>query len=184
MPFAMSAWVQARAAGAETAFLSLRGESACYRVYSTADDQPIALGAIEPKFWANFCRAVGKPQWIASQTNKAQQPALIEAVAALFKSRAAAQWADLLDTADCCFSRVIPPEELLDDAQVQSRSMAGLTADGLPWMRSPIRLSDDAVDLSPAPAHGEHSTQVLSEIGYRAEEIERLRRTGIIRQAP
>lgn len=184
MPFAMSAWIQALTSGAETAFMSLRGESACYRVYTTADDKSVVLGAIEPKFWANFCRAVGKPQWIARQANKKEQPALIDAVAALFKSRTAAQWAELLDAADCCFSTVILPEQLLDDAQVQARNMAGLTGDGIPWMRSPIRLTDDAIDLGAAPAHGEHSLALLSEIGYSDEEIQQLRDAGVICQAP
>ena len=50
MPFAMAAWVEAMSPQTGEAFISLRGESACYNVYRSGDDQPLALGAIEPKF--------------------------------------------------------------------------------------------------------------------------------------
>ena len=53
MPLAMAAWVEAQSPQSVGEFLSLRGESACYRVYESADGQPLVLGAIEPKFWAN-----------------------------------------------------------------------------------------------------------------------------------
>ena len=127
MPVAMTAWVEAQSPSADSAFISLRGESASYRVYASADDQPLTLAAIEPKFWANFCRAVDKSEWIAQHGDKTQQPALIEAVAALFKTKTAAAWAELLDAADCCFSRVISPDQLLDDPQVRARDMVGMT---------------------------------------------------------
>ena len=64
MPMALAAWVEAQSPPWDGAFISLRGESACYRVYRAADGKPVALAAIEAKFWANFCRAVDKPQWI------------------------------------------------------------------------------------------------------------------------
>ena len=183
MPFAMAAWVEEMAPRVDGAFVSLRGESACYRVYRTADDQPVVLGAIERKFWANFCNAVGKPEWIEQQTMLARQPALIDEVTALFRSKTAAEWAELLDDADCCFSRVLKPESLLDDPHVKARGMVGMSEAGVPWMRSPIRLSDDAIDLKAAPGYGEHTREVLLEIGYSEGDIERLAAQGLIRQA-
>jgi len=184
MPLALAAWVEAMAPPADENFISLRGESACYNMYHSADGQPLALGAIEPKFWANFCSAVEMPEWIPQHTSRDHQPDLIEAVAELFMTKPAAEWAALLADADCCFSSVISPAQLLDDPQIQARGMVGIAEGGLPWMRSPIRLSGDAFNLEAAPAYGEHTRETLTEIGYAAGEIDGLIDARIIRQAP
>ena len=184
MPMALAAWVEAMSPAVDSPFISLRGESACYNVYHSADGLPLALGAIEPKFWANYCRAVSRPDWIPQQMERARQPELIEAVAALFKTKMASEWAALLDEADCCFTRVVPPAELLDDTQIQARGMVGVAESGIAWMRSPIRLSGDALEFQEAPAYGEHTRQALSELGYAAGEIDKLIEAGVIRQAP
>ncbi len=184
MPLAMAAWVEAKSPEMDGELISLRGESACYRVYRTADDKPVALAAIEPQFWANFCRAVQKREWVAQHQDRDRQPALIEAVAALFKTKSAAEWAALLEAADCCFSRVITPAELANDRQIQARGMVGVDDKGVPWMRSPIRLDEAGREFAEAPAHGEQSTQLLVEAGYSDAEIEQLLVQGIIRQAP
>ncbi len=184
MPLALAAWVGSQSPPVDSGFISLRGESACYRVYWTADDRQVALGAIEPKFWANFCRAVGRPDWIEQHQDRSRQPDLIDAVAALFKTKSADEWAALLDDADCCFSRVISPAQLLDDPHIQARGMVGVTEAGIPWMRSPIRLDKAEKEIYPAPKHGENTSQILAEIGYTDAEIGQLLSDGIIRQAP
>ncbi|MYD09114.1 MAG: CoA transferase, partial [Chloroflexi bacterium] len=186
MPLALAAWVEAQTTPPNDGFISLRGESASYRVYSCADGEPVALGAVEAKFWANFCRAVEQPEWIAQQFDRRRQPALIDEVAALFKSKTADDWSAVLAGADCCFSRVIAPDQLLDDPQIAARGMVGLDERGVPWMRSPIRLRGDATTRqpAPAPAHGEHTIESLREIGYSPADIERLLADNVIRQAP
>ena len=109
---------------------------------------------------------------------------MVNAVSALFKTKTAAEWAALLEDADCCFTRVIAPAQLLDDVQFQARGMVGISGEGVPWMRSPIRLSDDAIDLQQAPAYGEHTREILSDIGYSDAEFDQMLADGIIRQAP
>ena len=185
MPLALVAWVEAGTARAGDAFLSLRGASACYRVYVCADGEPVALGAVEAKFWANFCHAVDKRVWIDQHLDSSRQPALIAEVAALFKSKTAAEWSALLDEVDCCFTSVIAPDQLLADPQIAARGMLGVDDSGIPWMRSPIRLSGDASSrLQPAPAHGEHTEDLLREIGYSPAAIDQLTAQKVIRQAP
>ena len=184
MPLAMAAWVESKAPGDDSAFISLRGDSACYKVYYSADGQPLALGAIEPKFWTRFCLAVDMPQWVDQHTVRDQQPALIKAVAALFKTKTASEWSALLEVADCCFTRVIAPEQLLNDPHIRARGLVGISERGLPWMRSPIRLSGDEIELHEAPAYAEHTRELLAAIGYGEAEIEGLIDAGIILQAP
>ena len=183
MPFAFAAWVEALSGQVDSPFFSLRGESACYRVYRSSDDEPLTLAALEAKFWVNFCEAVGKPEWIAQHSERVSQPALIEAVAALFATRTAHEWEALLADADCCFARVINPDALLDEPQAQARDMLGADRDGVPWLRSPIRLGNSQTELGAAPSLGEHSQQLLVELGYAAGEIESLQQAGVIRQA-
>ena len=183
MPFAMAAWVEAMAPRSDGPFISLRGESACYNVYQTADGETVALGAIELKFWTKFCAVVGKAEWIKLRTQRDAQPQLIAEVAALFKRKTAAEWAELLEDADCCFSTVLQPRQLQDDPHMLARAMVGVTTDGIPWMRSPIRLSDDDFELEPAPEYGEHTRELMLEIGRTPAEIERLAADGVIRLA-
>ncbi len=183
MPFAMAAWMESILPSAQDSVLSLSGCSACYRVYYAADGKPVVLGAIEGKFWANFCNAMEKPQWIEQHTLPERQPELIEEVAALFETKKAAEWANLLEDADCCFSRVTMPEHLLGDTHWQARGMVGMNQDGLPWMRSPVRLSDDAIDISAAPQYGEHTQAVLQDCGFSAAEIDKLLENGVICQS-
>ena len=184
MPLAMAAWVEANATPNDENFINLRGESACYNVYHSADGQPLALAAIEPKFWTNFCRAVNKPEWIELHNIRDQQPTLITSVAALFNTKTAAEWTALLEEADCCFTSAISPADLPDDPQIQARNMVGVSEDGVPWMRSPIRLSGDLFELSDAPKYGEHTRAVLTEIGYEDSVVDGLISAGVIRQAP
>ena len=135
------------------------------------------------KFWANFCRAVGKPGWIPIQTTPEAQPSLIAEVEALFKGKTAAEWADMLDDAECCFSRIAEPADLRDDPQLRAREMIGVTARGVPWMRSPVRVGADSVDLRDAPAHGEHTREILLEAGYSSTEIDDWLSRGVIHQS-
>ncbi len=107
----------------------LNGGSACYGIYETADGRFVTLGALEPKFWAAFCEAAGRPEWIARQAEALPQDALIAEVAALFQTRDLATWQGLLDGVDCCWQPVLGPEELLTDPQAEARGLLRQTGD-------------------------------------------------------
>ncbi|WP_119167839.1 CaiB/BaiF CoA transferase family protein [Algihabitans albus] len=102
----------------------LNGGAAFYRLYRTADDRFVSLGAIEPKFWAAFCRAVGREDWISRQAEPLPQDALTAEVAALLAGRLQDHWNDLLSDVDCCFMPVLEPEEVLLHPQIQARGLA------------------------------------------------------------
>lgn len=183
MPFAMVAWVESYVTKRDRGHLSLTGGCAYYRVYTAKDNQPMALGTIESKFWANFCHAVGKPEWIENYTAPERQPSLIQDLTTLFKTKTADEWGELLNNADCCFTLITPPYDLPNDPHIQARGMVGVTDEGVPWMRSPIRLSDDRIDLRPAPDYGADTYAILLEIGYTDDELTQLNHDGIIKQA-
>lgn len=182
MPFAMFQFVESMVAGLSGGNGTLTGMMAFYEVYQSSDDKPMSLGAIEAKFWANFCHAVDKPDWIPRQMDMPGQQALKADLQDLFKTKTAREWNDLLAGADCCFTLITPPEKIVDDPQVKSRSMAGVDESGLPWMRSPVRLvSDDTFALGDAPQQGEHTAEVLEESGFSLEDIQRYQDCGAVK---
>jgi alpha-methylacyl-CoA racemase len=101
----------------------LNGGAAYYQVYRCADGRFATLGAIEAKFWENFCAAVARPDWIARQGEAMPQAALIAELAALFATKNTAQWEELLGPVDCCFGIVVLPAEVPTHPQIAARGM-------------------------------------------------------------
>ncbi len=101
----------------------LTGGAAGYQIYRTADDRFITISPLEPKFWANFCTAVGRPDWISRQTEPLPQHALIGEVAAVLGSQPLSHWENVLGAADCCFHPVLEHAEVPDHPQVRARGL-------------------------------------------------------------
>jgi len=99
----------------------LNGGAACYQVYETKDGGFVTLGALEEKFWRNFCEAVDKPDWTARQFEPMPQTDLIAALREKFASATLAEWVALLSKVDCCFQEVIPASALSAHPQLRGR---------------------------------------------------------------
>jgi crotonobetainyl-CoA:carnitine CoA-transferase CaiB-like acyl-CoA transferase len=132
----------------------INGGAAFYQIYRTGDDHFISLSPLEPKFWANFCNAVDRPQWIARQFEPMPQTALVGDVAALFAGQSLAHWEAVLPAADCCYQAVLEYPEVADHPHVKARGLVrrhdGITdvlypayVDGNPpEPRTPLREAD------------------------------------------
>lgn len=107
----------------------LNGGYACYQIYQTADGRFISLGAIEPKFWAKFCNALNRPQWIPRQMEPAPQSALIAEVASAIAQEDLAAWEERLDSVDCCFQTVAEIPEVAAHPQIRDRAMVAQDQD-------------------------------------------------------
>jgi alpha-methylacyl-CoA racemase len=99
------------------------GGFANYNIYETADSRFVTLAADEEKFWANFCQAVGRGDWIARKGEAPPQSALIAEVQALFGSHELAHWNALLETVECCYQPILEPAEVLNDPQFAARGL-------------------------------------------------------------
>ena len=110
----------------------LNGGAAFYQIYRTKDDRFVTLGALEPKFWGNFCQAVGKPEWVARQLEPMPQSKLTEEVAALFSSKDSSEWCKLLEPVDCCYERVHELGELTNNVHLKDRQIIERSKDGKP----------------------------------------------------
>jgi crotonobetainyl-CoA:carnitine CoA-transferase CaiB-like acyl-CoA transferase len=135
------------------------GKHACYNVYRTKDDQLVALGALEPKFWQAFCRATGRADLADRHlTDPVDQSALIDDVRGVFASRTREEWLRRFEEADGCLSPVNSPSDALRDPHVQARGTVLETSVGRA-IRPPF--VKDVPELRPAPAVGQDTDEIL-----------------------
>jgi crotonobetainyl-CoA:carnitine CoA-transferase CaiB-like acyl-CoA transferase len=161
----------------------LSGAYPFYNVYETGDGKFMTLGALEPKFWANFCRKVEREDLAARQFDSGERREnLFEEVRAIFKSRTQAEWVELMLDADCCCEPVLSMSEAFEHAQTRARAMVR-EAEGsnIKQLGFAYKMSDTPPrEASRAPALGEHTAELLADAGMSKEEIIRLGEAGVI----
>ncbi len=108
----------------------ITGRYACYDTYRAADGGWLAVGAIEPKFFANLCRLLGCPQWIGHQLDDGVQDDIRADFRAAFATRDRDAWVAELAGADTCVTPVLSVEELVDDEQFGARHAIVEAVDG------------------------------------------------------
>ena len=159
-----------------------------YQVYQTQDGKYLAVGALEEKFWANLSRLIGRPEW-AEKIPRELEPRCEEIqkeMARLFQTKTQKEWLDLLMHEDTCVTAVQSLDEVFADPQVRSRQMLVETthpkAGRVRQIGVPIKFSETPGEIRmPAPEIGEHTEEILGELGFAQEEIDRLRKMGVIR---
>ena len=160
----------------------LSGAYPFYNVYETGDGKFMTLGALEPKFWANFCSKVGREDLAARQFDAGERREnLFEEVRKVFKSRSQADWIDLMLDADCCCEPVLSMSEAFGHAQTKAREMLRKSSSITDQLGFSYKLSETPPrEESPAPALGEHTAELLTALGITAEERRRLIKSGVI----
>jgi crotonobetainyl-CoA:carnitine CoA-transferase CaiB-like acyl-CoA transferase len=164
----------------------LNGGWVCYQVYEAADGGHVTLGALEPKFWRNFCRLAGREDLSGLQHAAGPERERVEAeLRALFRTRTRDQWVELLRQADVCAGPVLRFDEVPHDPQVAHRKLFGSlrhpTLGEIPQIAFPVKLSATPARVElPPPALGEHTDEILASIGYDRATIAALRDAGAI----
>ncbi|MCX5913331.1 MAG: CaiB/BaiF CoA-transferase family protein [Deltaproteobacteria bacterium] len=159
-----------------------------YQVYQTQDGKYLAVGALEEKFWANLSRLIGRPEW-AEKIPRELEPRCEEIqkeMARIFQTKTQKEWLDLLMHEDTCVTAVQSLDEVFADPQVRSRQMLVETthpkAGRVRQIGVPIKFSETPGEIRmPAPEIGEHSEEILGQLGFAQEEIDHLRKMGVIR---
>lgn len=164
----------------------LSGGLPCYSVYETADGRYMAVGALEKKFWALCCQTLGRPEltdrhWMFGPAAERVR----EELATIFKSQPQAHWITLFDAVDCCVTPVLTMAETMENEQLKARGMFATSlhpTDGtVTQFAFPVKFSEfDFTIEREAPQPGEHSAEILAELGYSEERIAGLRDAGII----
>ncbi len=166
---------------------ALSGSYPFYSVYETSDGKFMTLGALEPKFWANFCTAVGRTDLIAKQFAEGEnRAALFAEVMQIFKAKTRDEWVELMRNADCCCEPVLSLGEAFDHQQAKARQMVleiSSATDGLfKQLGFAYKMSDTPPRMNTmSPELGEHTNELLAEIGISEEEQARLANEGIVR---
>ncbi|MCS6972471.1 MAG: CoA transferase [Turneriella sp.] len=160
----------------------LSGKLPNYRVYETKDGKYVVLAALEEKFFHNFLRQIGREDIVQ---NLARDDAGFAAASAeleeIFKSRTHAEWAELFNNPDICFSEIKSFAEVLSDPHLRARGMVREIEHPklgkIPVLGSPFHLSETpATYRLPPPEMGQHTEEILYAAGFSSEEIEKLRK--------
>ena len=148
----------------------------CYGVYPTADARWLAVGALEAKFWRTLCDALARPDLVPLQfASGADGERTRATLTEIFGTATLAQWCNRLAGVDCCVTPVLTFEEALVDRQFVARDMIVAQRDGSRQLAPPFKLSPSAFAITrDAPAHGEHTRDVLREAGYGEDAIDAL----------
>jgi crotonobetainyl-CoA:carnitine CoA-transferase CaiB-like acyl-CoA transferase len=152
-----------------------------YDVYATADGRWVSLGALEPKFLSNFFDAIGRPELVPVR----DRDVLRSQLRTIFASRTLDEWVVSLRDVDTCFAPVNSLEETLSDPHVRATGMFGSVLHprlGDVRQISPpfVFSATPAAVRRPPPELGEHTREILEQVGVTAEEVAALAKRGIV----
>src|SRR5467141_665771 len=172
MAFATHAGGEAIARGEQR----LSGRFACYRVYACKDGGYFSVAALEPKFWSALCDALERPDLIDLQFSA--DGAVHVALEEIFASRTRIEWQRKLSALDACCERVLNLDEVRSHPQVAARRLIETRESGV-GVRPAIPLSE-GWRRRDAPRIGEHTAEVLGELGIEGSKLEELKTRGVI----
>jgi crotonobetainyl-CoA:carnitine CoA-transferase CaiB-like acyl-CoA transferase len=157
-----------------------------YNVYLTKDDKFITIGSLEPWFFANLCRALGREDYIEHEFNREKHPEIQRFLTETFRTKTRDEWFEILSKTDICVGRMLTLDEVGGDPQVRARNMI-VELDGPDGLKVrqigvSVKLSETPGSIrSLAPQLGEHTEEIMASLGYGAKDIERWRADGSIR---
>ncbi len=161
-----------------------------WRVFKTTDSY-VVVGGLPENRWPAFCRALDKPElehdprfqrYMERMRNINELYAILDEA---FQAKTSAEWMALLQEADCICAPVATYEDLLHDPQVRANEyiveVDHPTQGRIPVVGAPWRFSETPAQIAPAaPELGEHTEEVLQELGYSWEQIGALREQGAL----
>jgi crotonobetainyl-CoA:carnitine CoA-transferase CaiB-like acyl-CoA transferase len=150
--------------------------------YQTKDGRWLLLNMMQSdRYWADFCEHIGRPDLIEDgrfkdaslrTENRVELGGLLEEV---FASRTLAEWREALATMEGVWAPVQKVPELYHDQQVIANGYLRPVRDSdgheFELVAAPAQFDESPPDLKPCPRHGEHTDEVLQELGLSWDEI-------------
>jgi alpha-methylacyl-CoA racemase len=178
----LTPFFQARASGfwGERGTNHLDTGAPFYEVYETADAKFVAVGTVEPKFYAELMERIGLDADLDAQYDKARWPAEKERLAATFRTKTRDEWCAQLEGTDACFAPVLTPLEAPAHPHNRARGTF-LERAGAPQPAPAPRFSrTPAAVPNPAMHPGDDTETVLGRWGFDTGEVEKLRDTAAV----
>lgn len=152
-----------------------------YDAYECADGGYVSIGSIEPQFYAELLRLTGlEGEELPSQHDKTQWAELKVRLEAIFKTRSRDEWCALMEGTDVCFAPVLTMDEAVAHPHNVARGTFTEVA-GIPQPAPAPRFSRTPGEIRRPPPHaGQHSDEILAEVGYDAAALAALREAGTI----
>ena len=167
-------WIKARESN------MLDGGAPFYGCYTCADGKYISIGAIEPEFYAlllKLCNLTDpdfREQW-----DRERWPVLRAKLDGMFATKPRHVWCSLLEGTDACFAPVLDFEEAREHPHSVARNSYVCTS-GIIHPAPAPRFSRTPGRAAPIPTTGEHTEQILTELGRSTDDLRALRRAGVI----
>lgn len=156
-----------------------------YDYYRTSDGRYLAVGSLEPQFAMRFFEGIGKPQW-AERLMGNEPPGILKGdIAAVIANRPLEAWVRLFADEDACVEPVLDFREAADSALLRERQMLCSTdlagGESVEQINTPFVFDGQKPDYHrPGAGLGEHSHDVLTELGLEESEIETLQADQVI----
>ena len=160
----------------------LTGQAAYYNLYECKDGKALSVAAFEPWFWANLCRLLGVDEFADRQqpeAGSAEAEDQIRRLREIFRTKDRDDWIAQLMFQDTCVTPVLSLDEVMADRNHRERGaiLAGRDlGEGFDDQVGMLfRMSKTPGSIrTPAPAVGQHTRDVLRELGYADAEIQDL----------
>ena len=166
--------------------MTLNGAAPYYNVYRCNDGKYLSIGCIEPWFWSALCTAIGREDLIHGQFDSDGWPQVIRELQELFAQRDREEWWELLTKAgDVAVAKVYSLDEMVEDPHNVHRQMV---VDAGQIDGETVRQIGIGPKLSATPGTiralgavtGQHTREVLGELGYSVADVERLVDAGAV----
>jgi crotonobetainyl-CoA:carnitine CoA-transferase CaiB-like acyl-CoA transferase len=152
----------------------------CYRVYRTRDGEYLSVGPLEPHLWESLCAKLGCPQFADGQYDESRKAEVTTHLEELFAGRNLAEWVEILNDPNDCTAPVTRVSKLPDDAHFLARGMIHRHPDGIFSPGISPKLSETPGEYRrDAYRFGQHTREILGELGYAPVEIAALEKEGV-----
>jgi alpha-methylacyl-CoA racemase len=153
-----------------------------YDVYETSDGKYISLGSIEPQFYALLLEQTGLGEEdLPAQMDRTQWADLKGRVAEVIGTRTRDEWSEIMEGTDVCFAPVLDLQEAPEHPHMKARDTFVEVAGVVQPAPAP-RFSRTPPELQRPPSfEGQHTSEILTELGFSSERISALRDVKAIR---
>ncbi|MCB1647105.1 MAG: CoA transferase [Pseudomonadales bacterium] len=159
--------------------------------YPCGDNKWVVFNMPTPNGWPMLCKAIGKEEWLEDErfaTPKLRydaMPTLVQMIDEALSTRTRDEWGEIFDAHGIIWGPVLGLHEVAEDKQAEAIGMFPTLTDPqrgeYRTVNIPMRFKRaDVTPRGPSPAIGEHTEQVLTQAGLTADELQRLRKAGVI----